>query len=249
MRTENWSQGNWNAWVVWECNIAESRKRCSEVPNQFKTIAISHAETYWKIQGQARPRKRSFAGMSDPYRDWVCLEMGADDLEYGKQQLAKVRASGKTAPDQDFGQISAGFAGERVVDRWLTEKGISHKWNNNPNDPLPDFEFDQVTVDLKTHVTLGPPKKHYQTNVTADQVNRSGGNQDWYLFGKLEKSRRKDFWVLGFLKCPELITQGKLYREGETTESNMYCRCDCWSIEYNQLANPDEWLEKLNGKT
>jgi hypothetical protein len=242
-------QGGWNAFVIFDCTIGESRKRCRQVPIQFRRIAMSNAATYWKIQGhQPPPKPTGFAGMSKPYQDWVCLEMTAPDLEWGKQQLAKVKASGKTAPDQDFGEMSVGFAGERVVDRWLTEEGYNHIWHHNPIDPKPDFEFAQVTADLKTHVTLGPPKKHYQTNVTDDQIIRSGSSQDWYLFGKLDSGCRQDYWVLGFLTPQTLVTKGKFYREGEITETKMDAKCDCWCIAYDELIKPLKWLGEHSEK-
>ena len=231
-----WRQGNWNAFVVFECTIAESRKRCRQVPEPFKDEAISHAATYWKIQGhQPRRRQPKISG-------WPRLEVTAADLKWGKKQLAKVKASGKTAPDQNFGELSIGYTGERVVDRWLTKEGIPHTWNNDPDDPRPDFEFGSVKADLKTHTTKGAPRPKYQANVTDDQSIRSGGNQDWYLFAKVDQNTYTDLWVLGFLTPADLTANGKFYRKGDLTDTGMLAKCDCWCIAYEELIKPFDWL-------
>lgn len=240
-----WSQGNWNAHVVYDCTIAESRERCSKVPDQFKQIAISHAETYWKIQGQARPpKRRSFAGISDIYQRWPCLDMTAEDLAWGKKHLEKVLAAGKTAPSRNFGERAAGFSAERVVDRWLAERGILHNWDDDPKNRLPDFEIRGLTIDLKNHTTIGQPKDDYDANLT-DRQRINSGPRDWYLFSKLDKSNMRDLWLLGFQTLDVIMSKGVFYHKGDLTRGNMDAPVDCWCIRFDELVPVEKWLEEL----
>lgn len=211
---------------------------------------MSNAATYWKIQGHTPPpRQTGFAGMSAPYQRWPLLEMTPADLEWGKQQLTKVRASGNLAPDRNFGNKSAGFAAERVVDRWLTERGIPHTWDDNPKSRLPDFEIYALTIDLKTHITIGEAQPSYDANLTEEQRIKSGP-RDWYLFAKLDRSNMTDLWLLGFQTLKSIMTKGVFYRKGEMTRAKvkMEAPVDCWCIAYEELIKPPEWLEKYNEK-
>lgn len=182
-----------------------------------------------------------FAGMSKPFQDWLCLDMTPEDLEWGKQQLAKVLAAGNTAPDRNFGNKSAGFAAERVFDRWLNEEGIAHTWNSDPVDRTPDFEIRGATIDLKTHVTNGGPRPHYDANLTEEQRVNSG-HRDWYLFAKLDKSNMTDLWILGLQTEAVILEKGVYYREGQVTRLKMDAPCDCWCIRFDELIKLPEWL-------
>jgi hypothetical protein len=246
MEKNSWRQGNWNAFVVFECTLEVSRERCRNVPDRFKKTAINHAGTYWKIQGHVPPpRKKAagFAGMSAPYQEWPILVMTPEDLEFGKQQLARVKASGKTAPDQNFGDRVAGFAAEWTVDRWLTAQGIPHTWNNDPKDPKADYFMGGLSIDLKTHATVGGPRGHYDTNLTEAQRTGSG-ERDWYLFAKLDKTNMTDLWLLGFQTEKVIMADGVFYRKDEITRQKMNAFVDCWCIRYRELINPLEWIEK-----
>lgn len=243
MDVEAWSQGSWNAFVVFDCSKEVSRQRCREVPDRFKKVAISHATTYWGLQDTApHPRKRSnFAGMSTTYQQWTCLEMTAEDLEWGEQHLKKVLAAGKTAPSRNFGDRAAGFSAERVVDRWLTAQGVEHDWDDDPKNRLPDFQINGLTIDLKNHTTVGSPKADYDANLTERQRINSGP-RDWYLFSKLDKSTMRDLWVLGFQTYAVMMDKGVFYREGEITRKNMNAPVDCWCIRFDELIKPTDWL-------
>lgn len=239
MQTENWSQGNWNAWVVQTPDKAESVKRCRNTPLPFREAAINHAKTYWSL----RPRDAGFAGMSKSCQRWPLLEMTPADLKWGDQQLRKVRAAGKTAPDRDFGDLRAGFAAEKVIDRWLTEKGIDHVWNNDPIDPQQDYEFGSLLVDLKTHVSLGGPKPEYTVQLSEEQRQGSSA-RDWYMFAKLDSSNMTDLWLLGFQTEAVIMSEGQFYRKGEIRKK-MTVYFDCWCLEYQALVEPADWLAKI----
>jgi hypothetical protein len=182
-----------------------------------------------------------FAGMSKPFQRWPLLEMTADDMAWGKSQLAKVLAAGNTAPDRNFGNKAAGFAAERVVDRWLSERGINHTWDNHPTSRRPDFQIGGQTIDLKTHSTAGPPQDWYDANLTEEQRQNSG-DCDWYLFAKLDRSNMTDLWLLGFQTLPVILEKGVFYNKGEITRSKMDVPADCWCIRYRELIKPLDWL-------
>ena len=248
MGRDAWSQGNWNAFVIVDCTLDESRKRFRQVPDQFKKIAGNNAATYWKLQGhQPPPKSTGFAGMSKPYQDWPLLEMTDEDMAWGEEHLRKVKASGKTAPDQDFGNLRAGFAAERVVDRWLTTQDISHTWNNSPRDPEHDYWLGDLRVDLKTHTTAGEPRGHYDADLTESQ-RRGSGERDWYLFAKLDRSNMTDLWLLGFQTEQVIMTKGAFYRKGEITRTKLTAPVDCWCIQYQELIKPLKWLGEYNEK-
>lgn len=249
MEKNSWDQGSWNAFAVFDCSKEVSRQRLREMPDRFRTTAISHATTYWGIQDTApHPRKRtSFAGISEPYQRWPCLEMTAEDLAWGEQHLAKVIAAGKTAPSRNFGNRSAGFAAERVVDRWLTERNITHAWDDDPKNRLPDFEIYGLTIDLKNHTTNGMPQPGYDVDLT-DRQRINSGPRDWYLFSKLDQSTMQDLWVLGFQTYDEIMSKGVFYKEGEMTRTKLKAPVDCWCIAYNELIKPLKWLGEYNEK-
>jgi hypothetical protein len=167
--------------------------------------------------------------------------MTEKDRAFGKRQLKKVMASGRTAKSREFGERWAGFSAERVVDRWLKEQKIRHVWNKDPNDPKQDFEFGETLVDLKTHVTMGNPKGDYDANLTEKQ-RRGSSPRDWYLFAKLSKANLTDLWVLGFQTEEVIMSKGVFYREGEITRKDMAAPVDCWCIAYEELIKPFDWL-------
>lgn len=234
MDQDAWTQGNWNAFVVFDVTVNESRQRCRTVPDQFKATAINHAATYWKLQGHTPPPRR-------PPQRWPLLEMTPADLTWGEQHLAKVLAAGNTAPDRNFGNKAAGFAAERVVDRWLTERKIKHTWNNHPTARLPDFEISDFSIDLKNHTTGGAPQGGYDADLTEEQ-RQGSGERDWYLFTKLDRGNMTDLWVLGFQTLKVIMTTGVFYKKGEITRTKLDAPVDCWCIRYNELIKPLEWL-------
>lgn len=182
-----------------------------------------------------------FAGMSKPFQRWPVLEMTAEDLAWGKDQLAKVLAAGNTAPDRNFGNKAAGFAAERVIDHWLTEQGFIHTWDNHPRSRRPDFEIGGLTIDLKTHITAGQPRGNYDADLTDEQRKKSG-ERDWYLFAKLDRSNMTDLWLLGFQTLATIMTAGVFYKKGEITRTKMKAPVACWCIKYDELIKPLDWL-------
>lgn len=244
MIDREWTQGNWSAWVVYDCEIDESRKRCRKVPPQFRDQAISHARTYWDIQGK-KPKSVTRKPKSVS-ANWgpVKLYMTPDDFEYGAQQLAKVRGAGNTAPDDDFGNLALGFAAERPVDAWLNSIGIEHSWNNAARDRDPDFVIQGQTVDLKTAGSKGGPKPEYECPLKESQRLNSVV-PDWYLFARYNNLTEGDLWVIGFATEQTILERGAFTRKGNITPGGvMTAPCDCWTIQGKVAIPPERWLNE-----
>ncbi len=239
MDVEAWSQGSWNAFVVFECSKEVSRQRCREVPDRFKKVAISHATTYWKIQGsQPPPRQPGFAGMSKPYQDWTQVIIEPEHWAAGKAHL---KGSNWQQMDK-FGDQVMGFAAEHAVVDWFEQHDVDHNHSADPRGTDPDYTISGLTIDLKSVGSKGMPRPHYDANLAERQRLKDNGKIDWYLFGKYDNTTAGDFYILGFQTEQYILDNGAFYREGEITRQKMKAPRDCWCIRYDELIKPFEWL-------
>lgn len=240
---ENWSQGNWNAHVIFDCSIAESRERCRQVPMEFRRIAMRNAATYWKIQGhKPPPKKAGFAGMSKPFHDWTLIEITPKHWDLGKAHLDGANQQHLFK----FGDQVMGFAAEHPVAEWFDSQGIEHHHDPDPKGTGPDFTIRGLTVDLKSVGTKGMPKSDYEAPLTEKQRKEGKGKIDWYLFGKYDNTTDGDYYILGFQTERYISDNGTFYSKGETTRRGMECQVDCWCIEYHELIKPLKWLGEYN---
>jgi len=238
MDQDNWRQGNWNAFVVFDCTLNESRKRCRGVPDQFKAMAINHASTYWKLQGHVPPPRKAIR--SAPYSPWTMIEITKAHWALGEAHLegAKWKKAIK------FGDQAVGFAAEYAVADWLTSKEIIHDHNPDPRNTDPDFTIFGLTVDLKSVSTKGWPRPKYDANLADRQRLRDVGKVAWYMFGKYDNKTDGDYYILGLQTAQAIMSQGVFYRKGDMTRKKMEAPVDCWCIEYQELIKPLEWIEK-----
>lgn len=246
-----WTQGNWNAWVVYDCGIDESRERCRKVPEAYKEGATDHAKTYWAIQGVkprlgVNARKRVNARRRMSGLDVIHLYMTAEDYEWGEHHLEEVRKAGNTAPDVIIGDLVRGFAAERCVDRYLTEINVDHVWYNDPAWRGADFKMQGSTIDLKTISSKAVPRADYDAFVTGAQRDNSGGKQDFYMWGKHDRNSHPDYgdyYLIGLMTQERFGELSAFYREGEITRGGMKARVDCRCVRYDETTPLSEWLK------
>ena len=231
---ENWLQGNWNAWVVYGVDINESRERCREVPPAYREGAVSHAKTYWQVQGhQPRQVRRK------PASRWPLVQITAAHWEMGRRHL---KGANKERFDI-FGDLEVGFAAEYAVADWFRDLEIDPHHNPNPRNTKPDFTINGMTVDLKSVSTKHPPRRDFDANLTERQRLKDKGKIDWYLFGKFDNTTDGDYYIVGFQDARTLQHVAQYYDKGEITRKNMKAPADCWCIAYGDLVDPMEWLE------
>ncbi len=231
---ENWLQGNWNAWVVFGCDINQSRERCREVPETFREGAVSHAKTYWQVQGhQPRPVKRK------PASRWPMIQITAKHWEMGRRHLK--------GADRDrlinFGDQKLGFAAEYAVADWFRDQGVDPHHNPDPRGTDPDYTINGFKVDLKSVSTKGYPRRDHDANLAERQRKKDIGKIDFYLFGKHDKRTDGDYYIVGFLPADMITEIGQYYDKGDITRCNMNAPANCWCVQYGDLVDPSEWLK------
>ncbi|MDH3466204.1 MAG: hypothetical protein OES26_09900 [Gammaproteobacteria bacterium] len=233
---EGWTQGNWNAFVVFDCDITESRKRCKRAPDKFKGGAIDHARTYWALQENRpapKPRQKKYP--------WPVIEItrkhwatGKAHLENSNQQYLK-----------NFGDQAMGFAAEYAVEDWFTGQGIECNHNPNPKNTDPDFTIKGRTIDLKSRQSKMPPRRDFDSSLAENQriKDEDKGAPDWYLFGYWNNTTEGEYHLMGFQTLPVILDLGVYYNQGDITRGGMRAPVDCWYIYNQELVNAEEWLD------
>lgn len=240
--TGNWGQGQWNAHVVFDITIEESRERCRNVPPEFKQQAIQHARTYWAIQQVQKPEPRKATQHQPVSYAWPVIEITPDHWEQGRAHLAG--ANWKLL--EKFGDQELGFAAEYAVEGWLLGQGADPNHNPDPKNTNPDFTINGTTIDLKSRQSVTPPRLDYDGDL-ADRQRRKDqekGTPDWYLFGYWNNRTNGEYHIMGMQTPEQVCKLGVFYQKGERTQGGMTPPVDCWCIEYRHLILPAEWLRR-----
>lgn len=241
----NWTQGNWNAWVVLADTETESKERCKQVPREFQDRAISHARTHWAIQGpkvdlnklRLTEKDKQLFDRRPAKNEWWYRKFSKPELSMAEDFMKNIYNQYSFADERWFGRL-----GEISVNKWLAEGGVDYTWNNEFEDKGgPDFVVKGATVDVKASLRNAWPQEHWTCGFPAHQI---GFGNDYYFF-TMWLPKEQAVLGLGGILCTTFMDNATHDRKGDRKHSNFIVQNDMYNTEINLLDKPAQWLANI----
>ena len=234
---EGWTQGNWNAFVVFDCDIAESRKRCKRVPEKFQDKAIDHARAYWELQGAEPKSVKQKPKSVSTAEGWWYRKFSKPELTLAEDFMKNIYNQYSFADERWFGRL-----GEISVNKWLAEGGVDYTWNNEFEDEGgPDFVVKGATVDVKASLRNARPQEHWTCGFPAHQA--SFGN-DYYFF-TMWLPKESAVLGLGGILCTAFMDSATHDKKGDRKHSKFTVQNDMFNNRIDLLDKPAHWLAQI----
>lgn len=141
--------------------------------------------------------------------------------------------------------VAIGCIGEMVVERWLTNNGVS--FSNETNKTTHDYVVNGKRVEVKTKARTVPPKPEYEVTISSGSIDHQDAY--YYIFLSLHGDKGAVLPHTAYIvggSTREYYKNNCIHRKGGELQSNgMTMKGDCLNMYMSNLETPEELISTL----